>query len=510
MVSGPASAAGPRSVSDPCRRTPGWAWIPSSPQQVPRLRTGLPSGPRRLRRSLRTTRPRASRPGRAWMWIRPWCSRPRCPRPRAMCRPSSGGGAAPGRRSDHGPPGARRRAASDRDGGYAPVPTTGRAPHCRQQDRGMRLRDAGAPDVRRTAPRILPQAHFGSDQTLPHLQLHVADRGVLRQREKVEAGHRPRVGVLPDLRDDGVRDRSGHLHAYIGSFEKQRRIAPVRRDRHGTRSVLVREGAPLSRRRRGSSASQGSKDGDHDRGCEPPGGAERHGGPPWSGPFLHAGRTGEGLAEFRREHVRVTPDRGRPRPGNFRVAGAVSPRERRMSTIVRPRGMLSRMNGGTKARPGETVDRRTPAPGSETDEMPLVERARRGDREAFDLLVERHLQHVWAVVWRILRHHEDTEDVVQEVFLVAFQALPRYRGESRLSTWLHRIAVTRALNHLDRKEEKMRRALRSVEDVTDRLETGADGPSAWVLRETPSPLQALEADELVRHLSSCLSRLPSA
>ena len=181
-----------------------------------------------------------------------------------------------------------------------------------------------------------------------------------------------------------------------------------------------------------------------------------------------------------------------------------------MSTIERPRGMLSRMNRGTRARPGETVDRRASAPESESEDMLLVERARRGDREAFDLLVERHVQHVWAVVWRILRHHEDTEDVVQDVFLAAFQALPRYRGDARLSTWLHRIAVTRALNHLDRKEEKMRRALRSVEGVADRLESGADGPATWVLRETPSPLQALEADELLRRLAACLSRLPAA
>jgi len=170
--------------------------------------------------------------------------------------------------------------------------------------------------------------------------------------------------------------------------------------------------------------------------------------------------------------------------------------------------MLLRMSRNIRTDPGETVDERTPE--GDLDEAPLVERARRGDREAFDLLVGRHLQHVFAVVWRILRHREDTEDVVQEVFLAAFQALPRYRGDSRLSTWLHRIAVTRALNHLDRKEEKMRRALRNVEDAALRLDSGTDGPADWVLRGTPSPLEALEADELGRRLAACLSRLPGA
>ena len=184
-----------------------------------------------------------------------------------------------------------------------------------------------------------------------------------------------------------------------------------------------------------------------------------------------------------------------------------------MSTILRSRGMLWRMSRSTKVDPGERMegmDDAAPARGTGPEEAALVERARRGDRDAFDLLVQGHLQHVWAVVWRILRHREDTEDVVQEVFLAAYRALPRYRGESRLSTWLHRIAVTRALNHLDRKEEKMRRALRSDDGAVDRLESGSDGPAAWVLPALPSPLEALEAGDLMRRLAACLSRLPSA
>ncbi|HKB08803.1 MAG TPA: sigma-70 family RNA polymerase sigma factor [Candidatus Polarisedimenticolia bacterium] len=161
----------------------------------------------------------------------------------------------------------------------------------------------------------------------------------------------------------------------------------------------------------------------------------------------------------------------------------------------------------TKTDIGETVEKPEVSPAG-ADETPLIESARRGDRAAFDQLIGRHLQHVWAVVWRILRHHEDTEDVVQEVFLTAFQALPRYRGDARLSTWLHRIAVTRALNHLDRKEEKMRRALRSLESAPE--PASGDGPAGWSLHGSPTPLEALEAEELMRRLAECLSRLPGA
>ncbi|MGH9749993.1 MAG: RNA polymerase sigma factor [Candidatus Polarisedimenticolia bacterium] len=144
------------------------------------------------------------------------------------------------------------------------------------------------------------------------------------------------------------------------------------------------------------------------------------------------------------------------------------------------------------------------------EEADTVERARRGDREAFDRIVRRHLPHVWSVVWRIVRHRQDAEDVVQEVFLAAFQNLVGYRGEARLSTWLHRIAVTRALNHLDRREERMRRSMSSLEDEAGGGEVGLQNGTGGLLREPPSPLQALEARDLKRRLADCLERLPGA
>jgi len=134
------------------------------------------------------------------------------------------------------------------------------------------------------------------------------------------------------------------------------------------------------------------------------------------------------------------------------------------------------------------------------DEEPeLVRKAVGGDRRAFDRLVELHLPQVWATVWRVLRHREDTEDVVQEVFVTAHRALPGFRGDAKLSTWLHRIAVTRALNHVEKAEEKLRRASDPID-----LEA-VDGP-----RAIGTPLGALEAKELMRRLADCLAKLPVA
>ena len=146
-------------------------------------------------------------------------------------------------------------------------------------------------------------------------------------------------------------------------------------------------------------------------------------------------------------------------------------------------------------------------------EAGLVERARQGDRQAFDVLVRSHLPRVWRVVWRILRHHEDTEDVVQEVFLAAHQALLTFRGESRFSTWLHRIAVNRALNHLTEAGEQMRRGFRSLGLPPDEGEEGlhrAVRGIASLSAADPSPLREMEMEELRRRLALCLSKVPAA
>ncbi len=140
-------------------------------------------------------------------------------------------------------------------------------------------------------------------------------------------------------------------------------------------------------------------------------------------------------------------------------------------------------------------------------ESERIARAREGDRRAFEELVRLHIQRVWRIVWRILRHEEDTEDVVQEVFMAAHKALPVYRGESSFSTWLHRIAVNRALNHRARGAERIRRASLPLDAGTgEEEEPEALQPPS----NSPSPLEVLEARELSRRLAACLEELPPA
>jgi RNA polymerase sigma-70 factor (ECF subfamily) len=78
----------------------------------------------------------------------------------------------------------------------------------------------------------------------------------------------------------------------------------------------------------------------------------------------------------------------------------------------------------------------------------LVERAQRGDRRAFDLLVLKYQQKIVKLVMRYVRDPTEALDVSQEAFVKAYRALPRFRGESAFYTWLYRIAINTAKNYL--------------------------------------------------------------
>lgn len=84
----------------------------------------------------------------------------------------------------------------------------------------------------------------------------------------------------------------------------------------------------------------------------------------------------------------------------------------------------------------------------EADERALLQRLRAGEERAFEEIVTAHAGRMLAAARRILRSDEDAQDAVQDAFLSAFKALERFEGESRLGTWLHRIAINAALMKL--------------------------------------------------------------
>lgn len=78
----------------------------------------------------------------------------------------------------------------------------------------------------------------------------------------------------------------------------------------------------------------------------------------------------------------------------------------------------------------------------------LVERVQQGDKRAFDLLVKKYQHKVLSVIGRFVHDQDEAMDVAQEAFIKAYRALPKFRGESAFYTWIYRIAVNTAKNHL--------------------------------------------------------------
>ena len=93
-----------------------------------------------------------------------------------------------------------------------------------------------------------------------------------------------------------------------------------------------------------------------------------------------------------------------------------------------------------------------------------MERAKAGDTPAFEALVERHKDRVFGVALHLLRNESDAAEVTQETFLAAWKALGNFRGDSEVSTWLHRIAGNFALMRLRKKK------------VQDKVEEPQSGP----------------------------------
>lgn len=114
---------------------------------------------------------------------------------------------------------------------------------------------------------------------------------------------------------------------------------------------------------------------------------------------------------------------------------------------------------------------------AELDEAGLVRACLIGQRDAFDLIVERHRRHVYQLCYRFLGNHEDASDLAQEVFIRAYRGLKTFKGQSSLGTWLYRIGVNLCLNHVSAKKP----ALEPI-DAHQRVDTVSESPSDRVMR----------------------------
>ena len=103
-----------------------------------------------------------------------------------------------------------------------------------------------------------------------------------------------------------------------------------------------------------------------------------------------------------------------------------------------------------------------PAP-APVDEDVLVRQARHGDLEAYDELVRRYQERIYATVYHMTSNHEDANDLAQESFIKAFEALKTFKGGSSFYTWLYRIAVNKTINFLKQRKNRVHLSLNDLD-----------------------------------------------
>jgi RNA polymerase sigma-70 factor (ECF subfamily) len=137
---------------------------------------------------------------------------------------------------------------------------------------------------------------------------------------------------------------------------------------------------------------------------------------------------------------------------------------------------------------------------AETDKQ-LVARVQKGDQRAFDMLVLKYQHKIFGLISRYVHDADEVQDVAQEAFIKAYRALPKFRGDSAFYTWLYRIAINTAKNHL---VSRSRRPPGSDVDIEDAEYYEAGG----ALRDIETPESALFGAELKAVVERAISELP--
>src|SRR5271170_2202518 len=142
-----------------------------------------------------------------------------------------------------------------------------------------------------------------------------------------------------------------------------------------------------------------------------------------------------------------------------------------------------------------------PEPAPPEAEMDLVRRAQRGDLDAYDELVKRYQERIYATIYHMTSNHEDANDLAQDSFIKAFQALKSFKGGSTFYTWLYRIAVNKTINFL---KQRKNRTHMSLNDIDFNAEHDVD-LIALISEKTPRRDAGL--NELQKKLNEALLKL---
>lgn len=139
--------------------------------------------------------------------------------------------------------------------------------------------------------------------------------------------------------------------------------------------------------------------------------------------------------------------------------------------------------------------------GKQTADQLLVERVQQGDKAAFDILVRKYQHKIVKLITRYVHDGAEALDVAQETFIKAYRALPRFRGDSAFYTWLYRIAINTAKNHL---VAQHRRPVDQQVDLQDPEQYDMQAR----LRDMDTPEGLLLSEEIRRTVEAAIQKLP--
>lgn len=132
------------------------------------------------------------------------------------------------------------------------------------------------------------------------------------------------------------------------------------------------------------------------------------------------------------------------------------------------------------------------------DDGELIARTQNGDTEAFTPIVHRYREKIYDLLYEWVRHHETAEDLCQEVFLKAWETLPKFKGGSVIYSWLHQIAVNCRKDFIRKQNRQIAFAWGTLPD------------EVLQMTQTQScPGEILETEELRRMISECVRQLPA-
>src|SRR5579859_1514097 len=149
----------------------------------------------------------------------------------------------------------------------------------------------------------------------------------------------------------------------------------------------------------------------------------------------------------------------------------------------------------------EPVARNDSGASAPVDEEVLVKHARQGDLQAYDELIKRYQERIYATVYHMTSNHEDANDLAQESFIKAFQALKSFKGGSSFYTWLYRIAVNKTINFLKQRKNRIHMSLNDLDFNTEH------DPDLVAFISDKTPRREASLSELQDKLNAALMKL---